>query len=72
MYLIGVRIGSYIFFGDNADAMVRTKKLARTRVWALCLFFWYEDGVLSHHLLLYHLEGYTKFYIFLLHVATGC
>lgn len=40
MYLIGVRIGSYIFFGDDADAMLRTKKLARTRVWALCLFFW--------------------------------
>ncbi|KAH6771497.1 transferase [Perilla frutescens var. hirtella] len=40
MYLIGVRIGSYILFGDNAEAMLKTKKLARTRVWALCMFFW--------------------------------
>lgn len=40
MYLIGVRIGSYIFFGDNAEAMLKTKRLARPRVWALCMFFW--------------------------------
>ncbi|XP_047968125.1 uncharacterized protein At4g17910-like [Salvia hispanica] len=40
MYLLGVRIGSYAFFGDNTDAMLKTKKSARTRVWALCMFFW--------------------------------
>ncbi|KAL7090951.1 hypothetical protein ACP275_12G074800 [Erythranthe tilingii] len=40
MYLLGVRIGSYLFFGDNADATLKTKKWAMTRVWALCLFFW--------------------------------
>ncbi|KAG6389914.1 hypothetical protein SASPL_151389 [Salvia splendens] len=40
MYLLGVRIGSYALFGDNTDAMLKTKKSARTRVWALCMFFW--------------------------------
>ncbi|XP_047943544.1 uncharacterized protein At4g17910-like [Salvia hispanica] len=40
MYLIGVRIGSYAFFGDNADAMLKTKTWMRTRVWVLCMFFW--------------------------------
>ncbi|XP_012833307.1 PREDICTED: uncharacterized protein At4g17910-like [Erythranthe guttata] len=40
MYLVGVRIGSYLFFGGNADATLKTKKWAATRVWALCLFFW--------------------------------
>ncbi|XP_057765862.1 uncharacterized protein At4g17910-like [Salvia miltiorrhiza] len=40
MYLIGVRIGSYVFFGDNADAMSKTNKSAGTRAWALCMFFW--------------------------------
>ncbi|XP_042003640.1 uncharacterized protein At4g17910-like, partial [Salvia splendens] len=40
MYLIGVRIGSYAFFGDNADAMLETKTWTRTRVWVLCMFFW--------------------------------
>lgn len=48
MYLLGVRIGSYLFFGENADAMLKTKKWAITRVWALCLFFWYEEcGLVS-------------------------
>ncbi|KAG6412960.1 hypothetical protein SASPL_125655 [Salvia splendens] len=40
MYLIGVRIGSYAFFGDNADAILKTKTWTRTRVWVLCMFFW--------------------------------
>ncbi|KAK6134239.1 hypothetical protein DH2020_032044 [Rehmannia glutinosa] len=40
MYLLGVRIGSSLFFGDNADSTLKTKKWATTRVWALCLFFW--------------------------------
>ncbi|EYU40819.1 hypothetical protein MIMGU_mgv1a0224402mg, partial [Erythranthe guttata] len=46
MYLVGVRIGSYLFFGGNADATLKTKKWAATRVWALCLFFWYEGSIL--------------------------
>ncbi|KAL6573746.1 hypothetical protein OROHE_002205 [Orobanche hederae] len=37
MYLLGVGVGSYLFFIDNT---VRTKKWAMTRVWGLCLFFW--------------------------------
>ncbi|KAL1531868.1 hypothetical protein AAHA92_31955 [Salvia divinorum] len=40
MYLLGVRMGSYAFFGDNTDTMLKTKKSARTRVWSLCIFFW--------------------------------
>ncbi|KAL3631365.1 hypothetical protein CASFOL_024349 [Castilleja foliolosa] len=46
MYLLGVRIGSYLFFGDDG---VKTKKRARTRVWALCLFFWSITLLLDLH-----------------------
>ncbi|GFP99849.1 uncharacterized protein at4g17910 [Phtheirospermum japonicum] len=46
MYLLGVRIGSYLFFGNDA---VKTKKRARTRVWALCLFFWSITLLLDLH-----------------------
>ncbi|KAI3467046.1 hypothetical protein Pfo_023709 [Paulownia fortunei] len=49
MYLLGVRIGSYLFFGDNTDATLKTKKWARTRVWALCLFFWSITLLLDWH-----------------------
>lgn len=40
LYLVGVRIGSYLFFDDNVDAMLRNNKWTRTKVWSLCLFFW--------------------------------
>ncbi|KAL3654441.1 hypothetical protein CASFOL_004122 [Castilleja foliolosa] len=46
MYLLGVRIGSYLFFGKDA---VQSKKRARTRVWALCLFFWSITLLLDLH-----------------------
>ncbi|KAL8470802.1 hypothetical protein ACS0TY_033398 [Phlomoides rotata] len=49
MYLLSVRIGSYLFFGDTADAVVKTRKWARTRVWALCLFFWSITLLLDQH-----------------------
>ncbi|KAK6132062.1 hypothetical protein DH2020_034198 [Rehmannia glutinosa] len=49
MYLLGVRIGSYLFFGDNADSTLKTKKWATTRVWALCLFFWSLTLFLDWH-----------------------
>ncbi|KAK4484200.1 hypothetical protein RD792_011422 [Penstemon davidsonii] len=38
MYLVGVRVGNYLFFGHKTD--VRTKTWTRNRVWALCLLFW--------------------------------
>ncbi|KAL0430185.1 UNVERIFIED_CONTAM: hypothetical protein Sradi_0644500 [Sesamum radiatum] len=40
MYLLGVRIGSYLFFADKPGSITKTKKWTRTRVWALCLLFW--------------------------------
>ncbi|KAA8522043.1 hypothetical protein F0562_012643 [Nyssa sinensis] len=49
MYLVGVQLGSYLFFGNNSNAMLRTNKLARIRVWILCLFFWLLTIVLDRH-----------------------
>ncbi|XP_051120311.1 uncharacterized protein At4g17910 [Andrographis paniculata] len=40
MYLLGVRIGRYLFFEDNIDARLKTTNWTRTRAWALSLFFW--------------------------------
>ncbi|KAL0292047.1 UNVERIFIED_CONTAM: hypothetical protein Scaly_2608700 [Sesamum calycinum] len=40
MYLLGVRIGSYLFSADKPGSITKTKKWTRIRVWALCLLFW--------------------------------
>ncbi|KAL2518991.1 Uncharacterized protein Adt_15238 [Abeliophyllum distichum] len=49
MYLVGVRIGSYLFFENNVDTALRTNKWTRTRVWSLCLFFWSTTLFLDLH-----------------------
>ncbi|GER44437.1 GPI-anchored wall transfer protein [Striga asiatica] len=46
MYLLGVGIGRWLFFGDN----LKTKKWATTRVWALCFFFWALTLFLELHI----------------------
>ncbi|XP_073135066.1 uncharacterized protein At4g17910 isoform X1 [Henckelia pumila] len=40
MYLVGVQIGSYLFFGGSAGPSSRSMKWTRARVLALCLLFW--------------------------------
>lgn len=39
MYLVGVQLGSYLFFG-NSRQVSRSNKWARIRVWILSLLFW--------------------------------
>ncbi|CAA0809045.1 Uncharacterized protein SHERM_11251 [Striga hermonthica] len=46
MYLLGVGIGRFLFFGDDS----KTKKRATTRVWALCFFFWALTLFLELHI----------------------
>ncbi|KZV37932.1 hypothetical protein F511_17704 [Dorcoceras hygrometricum] len=49
MYLVGVQIGSYLFFGGNAGSSLRSRKWTRARVWALCLLFWSVTLLLDKH-----------------------
>ncbi|KAM7258289.1 hypothetical protein ACFE04_014030 [Oxalis oulophora] len=40
LYLLGVQLGHYLFFGNNSLAILRSKKSTRTKVWILSLLFW--------------------------------
>ncbi|KAL7164854.1 hypothetical protein ACSBR2_040697 [Camellia fascicularis] len=48
MYLIGVQLGSYLFFG-NFEQVLRSNKWARIRVWILSLLFWLLTMLLDGH-----------------------
>ncbi|XP_073049962.1 uncharacterized protein At4g17910 isoform X1 [Primulina eburnea] len=48
MYLVGVQLGSYLFFGGNAGTL-RSMKWTRARVWALCILFWLISLLLDKH-----------------------
>ncbi|XAR70642.1 hypothetical protein NMG60_11027559 [Bertholletia excelsa] len=48
MYLVGVQLGSYLFFGSSKQVL-RSSKWARTRVWILCLLFWLLTMLLDRH-----------------------
>ncbi|CAK9143514.1 unnamed protein product [Ilex paraguariensis] len=49
LYLIGVQLGSYLFFGDCSNTILRTNKWARIRVWILFLLFWLLTLLLDNH-----------------------
>ncbi|XP_059443491.1 uncharacterized protein At4g17910 [Corylus avellana] len=42
MYLLGVQLGNYLFFGNgkHSSTMLRSNRWARIRVWVLALLFW--------------------------------
>lgn len=42
LYLVGVQLGNFLFFGNHVTALLRTNKWARIRVWVLSLSFWCE------------------------------
>lgn len=42
MYLVGVQLGNYLFFGNRTSATERGKEWARRRVWIIAFLFWYE------------------------------
>ncbi|KAI7994176.1 Uncharacterized protein LOK49_LG11G02146 [Camellia lanceoleosa] len=48
MYLIGVQLGSYLFFGYS-EQVLRSNKWARIRVWILSLLFWLLTMLLDRH-----------------------
>lgn len=48
MYLVGVQLGSYLFFGNHIHEM-SLKNWARTRVWILALVFWLLTLFLEEH-----------------------
>ncbi|GLT72569.1 hypothetical protein SLA2020_444930 [Shorea laevis] len=49
MYLLGVQLGNYLFFGKNSSAMLRSNRWARIRVWVLALLFWIITLLLDRH-----------------------
>ncbi|XP_052169836.1 uncharacterized protein At4g17910 isoform X2 [Diospyros lotus] len=48
IYLLGVQLGSYLFFG-NSKQISRSNKWARIRVWVLALLFWLFTILLDRH-----------------------
>ncbi|KAL6985762.1 hypothetical protein U1Q18_019135 [Sarracenia purpurea var. burkii] len=48
MYLVGVQLGSYLFFG-NSNQVLRSNKWARTRVWILSILFWLLTLILDRN-----------------------
>lgn len=49
IYLTGVQLGNYLFFGNHSTTMWRSNKWARTRVWILSLLFWLLTVFLDRH-----------------------
>lgn len=49
MYLLGVQLGNYIFFGNNSSAMLRSNRWATIRVLILSLLFWIITVLLDRH-----------------------
>ncbi|KAM7493926.1 hypothetical protein LguiB_028535 [Lonicera macranthoides] len=49
IYLVGVQLGNYLFFGYSCNTTLRTNKGARIRVWTLSLVFWLLTLFLDQH-----------------------
>ncbi|GAV89694.1 GWT1 domain-containing protein [Cephalotus follicularis] len=49
LYLVGVQLGQYLFFGNHQSPMSRSNKWARTRVWIFSLLFWALTLLLDRH-----------------------
>ncbi|XP_056160592.1 uncharacterized protein At4g17910 isoform X2 [Syzygium oleosum] len=49
MYLVGVQLGNYLFFGNRTSATERGKEWARRRVWIIALLFWLFTIILDRH-----------------------
>ncbi|PKI46873.1 hypothetical protein CRG98_032684 [Punica granatum] len=49
MYLIGVQLGHYLFFGSNSSGTLRSKQWTRSRLWILTLLFWLLTVVIDKH-----------------------
>ncbi|KAF3449423.1 hypothetical protein FNV43_RR10151 [Rhamnella rubrinervis] len=49
MYLVGVQLGNFLFFGNQSSATMKSNKWARIRVWILSLLFWSLTVLLDNH-----------------------
>ncbi|XWS62167.1 hypothetical protein CRYUN_Cryun07bG0187800 [Craigia yunnanensis] len=49
MYLIGVQVGYYLFFGNHSSSMLRSNNGTRIRVWLLSIMFWFLTLLLDGH-----------------------
>ncbi|KAI6707531.1 hypothetical protein NL676_010493 [Syzygium grande] len=49
MYLVGVQLGNYLFFGNRTSATERGKEWARRRVWIIAFLFWLFTIILDRH-----------------------
>ncbi|XVF52342.1 hypothetical protein PTKIN_Ptkin05aG0010900 [Pterospermum kingtungense] len=49
MYLIGVQVGYYLFFGNHSSGMLRSNNGTRIRAWLLSIMFWLLTLVLDRH-----------------------
>ncbi|XWS38764.1 hypothetical protein CRYUN_Cryun19dG0158300 [Craigia yunnanensis] len=49
MYLIGVQVGYYLFFGNRSSGMLRSNDGSRIRVWFLSILFWFLTLLLDRH-----------------------
>ncbi|XP_021678266.2 uncharacterized protein At4g17910 isoform X2 [Hevea brasiliensis] len=50
MYLIGVQLGYYLFFGNHSSTKMKSNKWARIRVSSLSLVFWLITAILNSHI----------------------
>ncbi|KAK9268699.1 hypothetical protein L1049_000459 [Liquidambar formosana] len=49
MYLVGVQMGNYLFFGNESTTLSISSSWARSRVWFLSLLFWLLTVLLDWH-----------------------
>ncbi|KAM4085361.1 hypothetical protein ACJW30_10G021600 [Castanea mollissima] len=49
MYLLGVQLGNYLFFGNNSSAMLRSNRWAGIRALILSILFWIITVLLDRH-----------------------
>lgn len=49
MYLVGVQLGNYLFFGSETSATKKGTEWARRRVWIVALLFWLLTIILDRH-----------------------
>ncbi|XP_057977065.1 uncharacterized protein At4g17910 isoform X2 [Malania oleifera] len=49
MYLVGVQLGNFLFFGDKPAAGLRSNKWARTGAWIFSFSFWFLTILLDSH-----------------------
>ncbi|XP_050265073.1 uncharacterized protein At4g17910 isoform X4 [Quercus robur] len=49
MYLLGVQLGNYLFFGNNSSAFLRSNRWAGIRALILSILFWIITVLLDRH-----------------------